>query len=334
MIVLAAACPWYVRNGLDTGNPIYPFGYGLFGGSHWSTAASQYLDEYYLQYQGTFATRREAAPYAGTGLVRFPWDLTMHPNSFENGARQSLDVSPFALAFAPALLLVRRGRGAAWSIAALGLGYAGIIAGAAWAHPRYVFPGVVLLLVAAVPAAHALLGRRGFVAVVGLAVLGNVALTSRLLRPLWPDQARVALGRLDGREFLRRHSDRYAFWEQANAAVPSTGRVLVLEKIPHPYYIERPYVLGSYLEQGLLDYRVLDTPERLITAAHALGITHVSVDLAALDARRDPFEAEVSRLWRAFVDGACEPVLRQEGFALYTLRPVTAFVANPDGPRG
>jgi hypothetical protein len=334
VIVLAAASPWYVRNALDTGNPIYPFGYGLLGGTHWSAAASEYLGDYYTQYQETWATRRSGAPYAGVALVRFPWDLTMHPNSFEKGARQSLDVSPFALAFTPALLLLRRGRGAALTIAAVGLGYAGIIAGAAWAHPRYVLPGVVLVLAASVPAAQALLGRRGFAWLVAVAVIGNVALATRLLEPLWPDQARVALGRLDAREFLRRHSDRYSFWERANAAIPSTGRVLVLEKIPHPYYIERPFVLGSYLEQGLLDYRTLDTPERLAAAARTLGITHVSVDLSALDATGDPFEAEVSRLWRAFVDDACEPLLRQEGFGLYSLRPVTAFVANPEGPRG
>jgi hypothetical protein len=334
VIVLVAACPWYVRNALDTGNPIYPFGYSVFGGKHWSASASQYLGEYYLQYQGTYAARRSGSHYAGVALARFPWDLTMHPNSFENGARQSLDVSPFALAFAPALLLVGRRRWAACTIAALGIGYAGIIAGAAWAHPRYVFPGVVLLVVAVVPAAQALLGRRGFTALVALAVLGNVALTSRLLKPLWPDQLRVALGRLDPNTFLRRHSERYDFWERANAAVTPADRVLVLEKIPHPYYIERPYVLGSYLEQGLLDYRVLDTPERLVAAAHGLGITHVTVDLAALDAKGDPFEAEVSRLWRAFIDDACTPVLRRGGFALYTLRPVSAFVANPDGLRG
>jgi len=334
VVVIVAACPWYVRNAIDFHNPIYPFGYGMLGGTHWSKPASDYLEEYYVQYRGTYATRRGAAPYAGLQVARFPWDLTMHPSSFENGARQSLDVSPFALAFTPALLLIGRRRWAAYTIAALGLGYAGIIAGAAWAHPRYVFPGVVLLLVAAVPAAYALLGRRAFPVLVGLAVLGNVALVGRLLHPLWPDQLRVAVGRLDPHEFLRRYSDRYEFWERANAAVGPTDRVLVLEKIPHPYYIERPFVLASYLEQGLLDYRVLDTPERLVAAAHSLGITHVAVDVAALDAKGDPFEADVSRLWRAFVDGACTPVLSRSGFALYALRPVSAFVANPEGPRG
>ena len=50
--------------------------------------------------------------------------------------------------------------------------------------------------------------------------------------------------------FLAKYSDRYVFWREANKAIPPAGKVAVLEKIPHPYYIERPFVLLSYLEQG------------------------------------------------------------------------------------
>jgi len=321
LVVLVAASPWYVRNAVETGNPIYPFGYSVFGGRYWSSAASEYLADYYRQYQTTWTARRGASPYAGLEVVRFPWDLTMHPDSFENGARQSMDVGPFALAFAPAVLLVRRRRFAVLATAAVGLGYAGIVASAAWAHPRYVVPGAALLLVAAVPAARALLPRRLFAAAVAFTLAGNLALTTRLLQPLWPDQVRVAAGRLAPAEFLRRHSARFAFWERANAEVPAAGLVLVLEKIPHPYYIERPFVLGSYLEQGLLDYRTLATPAALAAAAHGLGVTHVAIDLAGLQAGGDPFEASVARLWWSFVAEECDPPLvREGGYALYALR--------------
>jgi 4-amino-4-deoxy-L-arabinose transferase-like glycosyltransferase len=318
------ASPCYVRNAVETGNPLFPFGYGVFGGDHWSAAASQYLDDYYHQYQTVHAQRREASPYVGLAVVKFPWDLTMHPDSFENAARQSLDVSPFALAFAPALLFVRRRRRAVLLTAAFGLAYAGIIAGGAWAHPRYVVPGVILLLAATVPAARALLGPRPFVAAVALTIAGNLALTSRLLRPLWPDQARVALGRLAPVDFLRRHSDRFAFWERANAAVPPGGSVLVLEKIPHPYYIERPFVLGSYLEQGMIDYRTVNDPQVLAEAVRGLGVTHVALEVSALDAAGDPFEAAVGKLWRAYIAAQGDLVLREQGYALYALRPPTA----------
>ncbi|HLK10083.1 MAG TPA: hypothetical protein VKW76_01755 [Candidatus Binatia bacterium] len=334
VVALVSACPWYVRNAVDTGNPIYPFGYRVFGGRWWSAAASDYLADYYRAYQTTWAERRAGTPYAGLAVLRFPWDLTMHPESFEKGARQSLDVGPVVLAFVPALGLVRRRRRAVFAVAAFGAAYVGIIAGAAWAHPRYVLPGIALLLVSAVPAAAALAGRRLFALVVALTVAGNLAVTSKLLRPLWPDQVRVAFGRMRPTEFLRRHSDEWVFWERANAVVPPGGRVLVLEKIPHPYYIERPFVLASYLEQGLLDYRTLETPVAFAGAARLLGVTHVAVDVAGLEAEGDPFEARVTALWRRFLSEECEPALRAGGFGLYVLRTPTALAAAGEGARG
>jgi hypothetical protein len=328
VFVMLFASPCYLRNAVDTGNPIYPFGYGIFGGRHWSAAASEYLDEYYLQYQTVHAARRDGAPYAGLAVARFPWDLTMHPDSFENAARQGLDIGPFALAFAPALLLMRRRRGAALGTAEIGIAYAGIIAALAWAHPRYVVPGVALLLVASIPAARRLLGRRIFLAVMVLTIGGNLVLTSRLLRPIWIDQVRVAVGRLEPAEFLRRHSARFSFWERANAVVEPAGLVMVLEKIPQPYYIDRPFVLASYLEQGLIDYRMVHSPDALAAVARSEGVTHIAIDMQALDAAGDPFEATVARLWRSFIAGSCDPILRQDGYALYTLRPATAIAAG------
>ena len=329
-LVIVAASPWYLRNAADTGNPVYPFGYGIFGGTHWSKSAGEYLSDYYRQYQTTWAERRESAAYAGLDVARFPWDLTMHPESFENGAKKGLDVGPFALAFAPALLLVRRRRAAVVTVAAIGVGYAGIIAGGAWAHPRYVLPGVALVIAAAMPGARALLGRRLVLVTIVLTITGNLAVTSRMLSPMWRDQVRVATGRMSRVKFLRRNESRYVFWEHANETVPQAGRILVLEKIPHPYYVERPYVLASYLEQGLIDYRAIDSPQALAATAHGLGITHVAVDTTGLQAARDPFEAEVGRLWRAFLTSECDFVLRRGGYALYTLHEATA-VAGTQG---
>jgi hypothetical protein len=322
LLVIVAGSPWYVRNALDTGNPVYPFGYEAFGGQHWSAEASEYLGDYYQQYRIARGEEGDARSYVGLDLLRLPWDLTMHPDALDDAARHALDVGPFALAFAPAVLLVRRRRPQIAMTAAFGLAYVAVIAAGTWAHPRYVFPGTVLLLAASVSAAGGRVRRRVFRRVVALTVLGNLVLVGRLLPPLWPDQVRVAVGALEPATFLRRHSPRYTFWEQANDEVGPAGLVLVLEKVPHPYYIESPFVLGSYLEQGLLDYRTLDTPAALAAAVHGLGVTHVAVDVAGLDAAGDPFEAHVARLWRAFVAEECEaPLVREGGYALYPLRP-------------
>ena len=319
LVALVLLAPAYVRNAVETGNPLYPFAHGLFPGRHWSAEAGAYLDTYYAQYREREAGERGARPYEGIQVAWFPWDLTMHPESFEKGRRQGQDVSPFLLAFAPAVLLLRRRRRAALAIAGIGLAYGGIIAVGAWAHPRYVLPGTALVLVASAAGAQALAGRRILPWIVAATVLGNVALTSRMLRPMWPDQVRVALGRLDPETFLVRHSSRYEFWREANRAVPPDGRVAVLEKIPHPYYIERPFVLLSYLEQGLVDFRTVSTPDAVLAALRGLGATHVAVETAGLQAAADPFERQVTALWRGVVGRLGAPVLTAGGYALYVL---------------
>jgi hypothetical protein len=319
VVALAILSPWYVRNAVETGDPLHPFGNAAFHGRNWSPEAAAYLDTYYDQYRAREAGDRGGKPYRGLEVAWFPWDLTMHPESFENGKRQGQDVSPFPLAFLPALLLVRRRRRAALAIAAIGVAYAGIIAVGAWAHPRYVLPGTAVVLVAAAAGAQALAGRRILPWIVGFTVLGNVALTTRMLRPMWPDQVRVAFHRLSPDTFLARYSDRYVFWHEANRAVPASGRVAVLEKIPHPYYIDRPFVLLSYLEQGLVDFRVASTPDAVLRRMRELGASHVAVDVKGLDAAADPFEREVTTLWRAVVARLGEPVLSKGGYALYVL---------------
>ena len=330
-LTLAMLSPWYVRNWVETGNPTLPFGQSLFAGRNWSVEAEDYLNVYYEQYRTREAAQRGGTPYKGTEVARFPWDLTMHPESFEKGQRAGYDISPFILAFLPALALLRRRRWAAIAVAAMGIAYVIIIAAGAWAHPRYVLPGIALALAAAVPAAHALCGRRLFAAVVALTIAGNLALVTRLLKPMWPDQVRVALGRMAPDAFLAKYSDRYVFWREANAAIPPTGTVAVLEKIPHPYYIERPFVLLSYLEQGMVDYRRVPTPAALHDVMQRLGVTHVAVEEAGTHAAEDPFETQVTTLWRNFLAGLDEPELRAGGYALYRLRPTKAVA---DASRG
>ena len=325
VIAIVILSPWYVRNAIETGDPMHPFGNAVFHGRNWSPQAAAYLDTYYDQYRAREAGERGGKPYRGFEVAWFPWDLTMHPESFENGKKMGQDVSPFALAFLPALLLARRRRRAAVAIAVIGVAYGGIIAVGAWAHPRYVLPGTALVLAATTLGAQALVGRRWLPWLVAATVLGNVALTTRLLRPMWPDQVRVAFGRLAPNTFLARYSDRWVFWHEANRAVPENGRVAVLEKIAHPYYIDRPFVLLSYLEQGQVDFRTTNSPEAVLHRMRELGATHVAVDVKGLDAAADPFEKRVTTLWREVVARLGTPLLSAGGYALYAMPSMVAM---------
>jgi hypothetical protein len=95
----------------------------------------------------------------------------------------------------------------------------------------------------------------------------------------------------------------------------------VLEKIAHPYYIDRPFVLLSYLEQGMVDFRVTNTPDAVLARMRELGASHVAVDVKGLDAAADPFERQVTALWRDVVARLGKPTLEAAGYALYDLPP-------------
>jgi hypothetical protein len=319
-IVLAAAAPPYVRNLVETGNPLHPFGAGVFPSAHWSAAAGSYLNEYYEQYRSERSVRRAAEPYRGWEVARFPWDLTMAPESFERAARGSLDVGPFALALLPgALVLAWRRRAAAW-VLGIGAAYVLVIAVGAWAHPRYVFPGVVLVSAVAVAGAGALLPR-WFGPLVAVTLAGHLAVTARLIWPEFPHQVRAAVGLVSRDEFLAAESARYRFWRRACSVIGTRGLAFVLEKIPHPYFMECPVVLASYLEQQLVDYRSIATPGDLDAAARRLGATHVVVSQDDLGRHADPYETRVTALWRAWIGGLGAPQLEQDAYALYVLPP-------------
>lgn len=313
-----AAAP-YVRNAVETGNPLHPFGHRLFQGAHWSDEAAAYLEEYYRQYRAERALRRGGSPYAGIDVVRFPWDLTLHPESFERSARWALDVGPFMLAALPAGVWLAIRRPAARTVAVVGALQLAIVAAGVWAHPRYVLPGVLLLAATGLGGLARLLGPRLLVLVVAFTVLGQVAVTARLAMATWPAELGHALGRTSRVQFLGAHSDRFRFWRAVDAAMPSDGRVLVLGKIPHPYFIDVPFVLGSYLEQTVIDYRRIEAPAELLAEARRAGATHVVFETADLARGADPFERRVVALWTALRARLGPALVREGGRELYAL---------------
>src|SRR5262249_45005129 len=58
LLAIVFLSPWYVRNFVDTGDPLYPFGESVFKGRNWSPEAASYLDVYYDYYRTTEAAQR------------------------------------------------------------------------------------------------------------------------------------------------------------------------------------------------------------------------------------------------------------------------------------
>jgi len=59
-------------------------------------------------------------------------------------------------------------------------------------------------------------------------------------------------------------------------------------------------------------------------AVRGLGATHVAVDEEGLQAAGDPYESQVTALWREFIAQGGAPILRAGGYALYAVPPQAA----------
>ncbi len=81
--LLFIALPWFIKNVVYTGNPVYPFAYSHFGGEDWN---DQNNKAYMSLAQGKgdlFYSKRQGIFYQGIEFFLLPIKATMNPQSFE-----------------------------------------------------------------------------------------------------------------------------------------------------------------------------------------------------------------------------------------------------------
>jgi len=269
-IAAAVASPWYIKSYLWTGNPVYPFLYGVFDGRYWSAERARL----YTEAQQAFGLGR--GPLA---FLALPWNLTMRPRWFfdQPQALRFFNVfvmvfGPLLLALLPTLLLTGPiggpGRLALW----FALLYTAIWFGLTQ-NGRYLIPMLPGLAVCAGLAASRLLERRATASAVAAAlVLG-------LVSGLYPSfalaapAARVALGLERRSAYLARTSRLYPMFQAINRAAPPDARIFVLGEEPRCFYLDRDFLLGNHAE--LFSAQDLAGPEAFLRALRHMGVTHL-----------------------------------------------------------
>ncbi|MFN3689669.1 MAG: ArnT family glycosyltransferase [Fimbriimonadales bacterium] len=255
LLALVIGSPWYGRNLLWTGNPVYPFAYELFGGKHWSRAQA----EAYRHDQLQFGMGREPSM-----LLLAPWNLAAHPAPFADpiGARvgnrvfllPSLGVGALAT---PSVWLsggIAQGMGYLLGFAALNL--------VGWFYlmqqVRYLLLVLPVLAGAGLSAVHRattwvrfaygaiLLLQAGFT----LWLMGNVYL------PVLP----LALNDRDA--YLSRRLSIYPAIQYLNTQTEPHAGVILLDET-RGYYLNRRYLWGNAGHHRLIPYDSMRTGDDL-----------------------------------------------------------------------
>ena len=220
------ALPWYLRNWIVAGNPVYPFAAGVFGGK-------------YLDFGARYDLRQSLSGYGLPGIWRlpiFPLEFLLHTSRYERG--YSLSPALFLLAPVGVALGGRTAR-------LLGLGILAYLV--VWWETmhqitRYLLPVLPFAAVLTGCAALALWERRrvarayvGAVAVVTLIPL--VAIAGLFTWRIGPG----AVGAESTATFVQRQTGTYDAFRWLDRNLPQRGRVLL--GIRDAYWLDRPYAV-------------------------------------------------------------------------------------------
>ena len=340
VLALGIGSAWYVRNWIWVGNPVYPFAFGVFGGSGWTPEMARLYD----QSQAIYGFGR--SPF---DLLMLPFHLAMTPLNVGNfdvvglrgqplwplipgpitGEKTGLFDVPalFFITFpGPAIFafglpaLLARDKPRPILIAASLFVFLWIFWALTSQQVRYLFPALALLSVVGG------WGMAHYAPRLALARwIGGFSLSAWLLfAPLFITLAArnswsVIGGAQTPENYLTRTFAAYSAMQWINANAPVDARVAVYGE-PRDFYLNRSYFWADDGHNQLIDYPNISTGAQLAAALKAQGATYV---LANFDAARnggvfDPPQPLFDEMVGA---GAAEFVFdNQRGYRVYRLR--------------
>ena len=283
------AAPWYIRNWIRTGSPLFPFYLGI-----WPARAPGWDLERSQLYETLFSLYGSAQGGLDYLLTPLRLAVAAQPDQpqFYDG------VLGIAVAFALPLLawaLWRRRLDVELRLALLVSACLFVFWLFSSQQLRYLLPALPGLAVAIAAAGATLGGTRSRALralILGAAALG-VPVT--LAWFLTMDPVRVVLGGEDRPEFLRRRLDYYPYYEVVNRELPPTAKVWLINMRRDTYHLERPYFSDFIFEDYTLTRYVWAAAgyEEIRARVRADGITHLLVRHDLLfDYRRSPIVDE------------------------------------------
>lgn len=291
--------PWFLKSWLASGNPVWPFYSSLLGGS-WEPA----LVAAGLERANAWVFPRDATlvwrygpqylliPAAGLALIAGA------------GRRLTPQLRFLFLAAAPLLLLTIRYH-EAWRFLAPVLPALALACGY-WCAEACKSTGwrrvIAALLVAA-----------------GLTPLASLSQSNELFAVLGI-HSRMMPGMSSREVYKTRQLPFYAFYQKASGVVPSGSKILLFQEV-RGYHLRAEYQWGDPVIQSQIIYERLDSPEALRTELHRQGLDFVIVNENKVhDASY--YTPRTLALMDETLKRHGRPVLRDGGFALFTLLPL------------
>jgi 4-amino-4-deoxy-L-arabinose transferase-like glycosyltransferase len=278
ILAAAIASPWYIKNVVNVGNPVYPFLYERFGGANWDQRrADIYRNEQQSFGVGLSEGKRDPAQIGHAVL-----GLAYQPGRYVNPLQTVGGGSPLGavgVAVLAALVLwalsgrVRRFEG--FVLAVAGLSFV----------PWFFLSQQSRYIVAIAPAAAILLG--GAAVTLGL-VFGRVAIAVAVLQSLYSIwlfreakfkfQSQVVVGRVSPEEYQTKGIPFYGPSRTINREVAG-GKVALYDEV-FGYLLDVPYFWANAGHTTTIPYDSMRDADDYVREMKRLGFTHAYINLS------------------------------------------------------
>jgi hypothetical protein len=309
---LVVGSPFYIKNWVMTGNPFYPFMYGIFGGKGLDPAQA-YLYDLFVQSLGM-----------GRGLLGYlllPWNLSV--NAAMDSPQFDGVLGPIFLLTLPFLMGMRK-----MAIGAkIAMVYC-LLAFLFWASSaqqiRYLIPILPFLAMTTVYILSYYRSRKGVFALLVVFITGGLVFNGYyVVKDFVKIKPVAVVTGHEGRDvFLNRMFPSYAMFQYINTHLPESSKTLLIYMKNIGYLFAPPYysdsMFESYTIKKILTHSV--TTADVYQALKDLGFTHVLYDINYVFGDMSTFSAQEKDMFLAFQERYLELLKSDKGrYYLYRL---------------
>jgi hypothetical protein len=306
---LIAGSPFYLKNWIMTGNPLYPFFYGIFGGRGWDGDQARLYD-LFIQNLGM---GRSILDY-----LLLPWNVSLRAKM--DSPQFDGVLGPIFLLTLPFLAGLRR-----WEKPVLVVLVYALLSFLFWASSaqqiRYLIPlfPILALVTGAIMTRYR--NRKRIFALLFCMIATSLAVNGYYIihgfMKIAPLRAAVGIESRD--EFLSRTLPQYPMYRFVNQNLPPNARVFLLYMKNYTFLLNRDCYVDSMFEahtlQGIL--QKASSPDGVRNGLKAMGFTHILFDGFFLLGEQSPLSADQKRLFFEFQSRHLRAIRLEGPYQLY-----------------
>jgi len=311
-IAVIVGSPFYIKNWIVTGNPFYPFIYGIFGGRGWEPQQAQFYD-FFVQSLGMGRTFLD--------YILLPWNLSFHAKM--NSAHFDGMIGPIFIATLPFVVGIRKP-----SMVLKIMGICCILMFLFWASAaqqiRYLIPIFPFLAIITGAILTEYQKKKMVYYLLVFLVAGSLVFNGyyiikdfRRINPV-----NVVIGKEGRSEFLDRMLPSWGMFDTMNRHLPPDAKIFLIYIKNWTFLCEKECYSDSMFESYTIQ-KILSgasTPAEVASTLTRTGFTHILFDINYIYGHLSTFTPSEQALFQAFTHEHLELVKADRSYYLYRIR--------------